>query len=365
MGALFLYAFDPTIVAHSYLVTTDVGLAVFTVLFLWTLYRYLQKPTLQRLLLAGATMGLMLCAKFSGVLRASRGRTADAGGALVAGAGIGGAAAQLLQSVCGRSNFVVEEDVLVCRLLWDDLQRRRSPSSISPIFLPVGSRSINAGAHTGEQQSANPSFLAYMGGHLDHRFRSYLAVCYLLKEPIASIILVILGLFELRRTKEVSLLQQLFLLLPLVFLLPAYFMWADNAGIRYLIPALPFVYLIGGLGLMSLFRQRAILARGAAALLLAWMIVEAAGIYPDHLSYFNEAACLIPGKVSQVGLDGGSACGPLWLDDSNVDWGQGSKQLKSWVGKNIPGRTFQLAAFLVSRQAVTEFLTSPSVFPTS
>ena len=43
------------------------------------------------------------------------------------------------------------------------------------------------------------------------------------------------------------------------------------------------------------------------------MIVEAAGIYPDHLSYFNEAACAIPGKLGQIGT-AGKAVGTDILD---------------------------------------------------
>jgi hypothetical protein len=75
------------------------------------------------------------------------------------------------------------------------------------------------------------------------------------------------------------------------------------------------------------------------------MIVAAAGIYPDQLAYFNEASCLVQGKARQIGFDGGTACGPLWLDDSNVDWGQGLKQLKIWLDKNAHGRSFQLGYF--------------------
>jgi hypothetical protein len=47
----------------------------------------------------------------------------------------------------------------------------------------------------------------------------------------------------------------------------------------------------------------------------------------------------------KVGLDGGSRCGPLWLDDSNVDWGQGLKQLKAWLDRNAPGQHIRLGYF--------------------
>jgi hypothetical protein len=84
--------------------------------------------------------------------------------------------------------------------------------------------------------------------------------------------------------------------------------------------------------------------RYTAAALCVWLVVAAAGVYPDHLSYFNEAACLLQGRPGAIGLDGGTRCGPLWLDDSNVDWGQGLKQLKSWLDRNAKGRTIRFAS---------------------
>jgi predicted membrane-bound dolichyl-phosphate-mannose-protein mannosyltransferase len=66
--ALFLYTFDPTLTAHSQLVTTDVGVACFSVLYLWALRSYLRNPTWKSLLLSGLTLGLALGAKFSAVV---------------------------------------------------------------------------------------------------------------------------------------------------------------------------------------------------------------------------------------------------------------------------------------------------------
>src|SRR5262245_48666355 len=65
---LFLYALDPTITAHSQLVTTDVGVACFSVLYLWALRSYLRHPNWTKLLLSGLTLGMALGAKFSAVV---------------------------------------------------------------------------------------------------------------------------------------------------------------------------------------------------------------------------------------------------------------------------------------------------------
>jgi hypothetical protein len=71
-------------------------------------------------------------------------------------------------------------------------------------------------------------------------------------------------------------------------------------------------------------------------LLCLWVLIAAIAIYPDELSYFNESACLLD-SPGLIGWDGGSRCGPAWLDDSNVDWGQSLNQLRAWLtGHPLP-----------------------------
>jgi hypothetical protein len=184
----------------------------------------------------------------------------------------------------------------------------------------------------------------YLHGDLAKRFYSYFVVAYLLKEPLATILLSAAGLWVLLRSKSMPILSKLFLLLPPAVFLVAMTIFADDMGVRYLIPALPFVYLLGGKGLAALFGRNLVWGRYVASALCLWVVIEAAGIYPDHLSYFNEMACLLE-KPAQIGWDGGSRCGPLWLDDSNVDWGQGLKQLRGWMDRHGSGRTLRLAYF--------------------
>jgi len=138
--------------------------------------------------------------------------------------------------------------------------------------------------------------------------------------------------------------NKFFLLLPPLVLFAGHTIWADNLGIRYVIPALPFLYLIGGVGLAALIQHTAKSVRVLAVILCAWILVATAAIYPDHLSYFNETACLFA-QPNYIGFDGGTRCGPFWFDDSNVDWGQGLKQLKIWLDAHARGQRVRLDAF--------------------
>src|SRR5437667_7449 len=68
LGAVFLYAFDPIVLAHSAVVATDVGLAAFGTLFVLALWKYIDAPSATRLAVAGLALGAALGAKFSAIM---------------------------------------------------------------------------------------------------------------------------------------------------------------------------------------------------------------------------------------------------------------------------------------------------------
>jgi hypothetical protein len=170
----------------------------------------------------------------------------------------------------------------------------------------------------------NPNYLVFLAGDFQHNFPLYFPLAWLLKEPVAAILLAALGLYAMRRDLA------WYLALPPLAIFAAHIAFADDLGVRYLIPALPFLYLLGGIGAAWLI-ARGMPGRIAAAALLVWMAFAAFSIAPDQLSYFNEAA-------------GGPRNGPHWLDDSNVDWGQGLKQLKEYM-KDRPFRFAYFGSF--------------------
>jgi hypothetical protein len=349
LGALFLYALDPTMVAHSFLVTTDVGVAAFSVLFLWTVWRYVQQPGRRRLAICGLAMGAMLGAKFSALFMvgsaavlmlaailwplsqaAAAAPKAGPNSPCPCGSGrkykkchgapgasaAGGQARNTLErlaaffAMCAIAVLVVEALYFFPH---------------DPLLYLKGLQKVNADHPAGYQY--------YFHGDTSTRFPGYFVAAYLLKEPLATILLAAVGLLALVRSKSTPMLTRMFLLLPPAVFLLAMTIFADNLGVRYLVPAMPFAYLLGGLGLAALFESARAWTRYAAVALCLWVAIAAAGIYPDHLAYFNEMACLLE-KPGEIGWDGGSRCGPLWLDDSNVDWGQGLKQLRSWTDRH-------------------------------
>ncbi|NTU69863.1 glycosyltransferase family 39 protein, partial [bacterium] len=63
--ALFLYAFDANIIAHSRFVTTDLGVALTIFINLYFLWKFVTEPSKKRLLWVALTLAIALLTKFS------------------------------------------------------------------------------------------------------------------------------------------------------------------------------------------------------------------------------------------------------------------------------------------------------------
>jgi len=336
LAALFLFAFDPTMLGHSYLVTTDMGVAAMSLLFLVTLHRYTRKPGIGRLCAAGVALGLGLCAKFSGIFLLPIAAVLLAANvfwpepspdkALEGATRSRGTRARLVTAMTALLGMIAVALVIVQILYF---------SARGPQLYLHGLSRVNA--------DHDPGTLHYLAGQLKPRFASYFVVAWLVKEPIATLALALAGTWIVLRQHSISRLSKLFLFLPPAVFVLACMVLADDLGLRYAIPAMPFAYLAGGIALATLWRGGA-LPRTLAIGACAWIGIAADGIYPDHLSYFNEAACL-PGHANRIGWDGGSRCGPDWLADSNVDWGQSLPALKIWLDRHDPQQTIRLSYF--------------------
>ena len=328
LGAAFLYAFDPNILAQSFLTTTDAGLAFFAVLFAFAVWSYIQRQTLWRLLFSGVALGAVLSAKYTAIVLLPTAALWLTASAIwpPAAAPPTPLRARLIRNACAFAGMCLAAILAMeCIYLFP-------PNLFHVYFAGLG------------EVTETPEGIFFMAGKLAHRFYGYFVVTWLLKEPLAIIFAVALGLFLTVRQWKTTYFRTAFLLLPAAAFLTIYSLLANDFGIRYIDVVLPFMHIFGGVGLAALFSSTSRKARISGVVLSTWVLAAAAGIYPDHLSYFNETACLLT-DPSKIGFDGGSSCGIKWLDESNVDLGGGLKQLKSWMNQHFPGQRFHIGYF--------------------
>ena len=342
--ALLLYVFDPTVTAHAQLVTTDVGMAFFGMLFLYVFRLYLAAPSRRGLLLSGITLGLALGAKFSGVLLlpvaaillglatwgdrddprtrrlgTRRPRTPAPSGpglapTLVNPLAGGPRSARLLCSLGVMAVLVVVAGIV----LWVIYIFPRDP-----LFYWRGFQAVN--------QDHSPDYPYYLMGTLKPGgWTHYLLIAWLVKTPLPSLLLLAGAALVLVRGVRAAWLDEAFLIVPAVVFFVGYSVTADNMGVRYLIPVFPFLFVFTARVVPAVTSARR-WAPVVVGVLLAWHVGEFISIWPDHLSYFNEIA-------------GGPRGGPEWLDDSNVDWGQGLIQLREYLAAEGV-RDYQLCYF--------------------
>jgi Dolichyl-phosphate-mannose-protein mannosyltransferase len=310
--ALFLYAFDPTITAHAQLITTDIGLALFSTVYLWRLRAYLHQPSARNALLSGLTLGLALGAKFSAVVLIpvslmlmgaaaiwspeSEGQPSNGRGGL--------AKRRLVLHGVAFAGMML----LAAAVLW------------TLYFFPKDPSAYWKGIQLVNQDRGSSPYFYLMGELRPGGWDSYFLIAWLVKTPIPALVLLGAGLVMLASGRRARWLDEAFLLVPAVSYFIFYSVFADNIGVRYLIPCFPFLFIFAG-RLAQIVERARPLRSLLLGTLLVWSLVEYMTIMPDHLSYFNQVA-------------GGAEGGVEWLDHSNLDWGQGLMQLQKFIQEN-------------------------------
>jgi hypothetical protein len=290
--ALFLWAFCPNLVAHSHLVTMDVPLASFAIATFFHLRRATAGGAAPHLVAAAAMLGCALASKFSAVLFVP-----VVVGLVLAG---GWRRGRLPRAAVVLAAILLGALALVWALYF-------FPGD--PLFYWRGLTSVN--------QDHDPSYRYFLLGEFrEGGFPSYFFWVFLLKTPVPVLLLLAWAAFRLVRGPRIDPLDEAFVLAPgIVFFLGTAAV-ADDMGMRYLLPSLPFLFVFAGRTAPDLLGGR--VGRVAGAALVVWTLATAALIYPDHIAYFNELA-------------GGPSRGHRYLDDSNIDWGQDLKRLAAYV----------------------------------
>jgi hypothetical protein len=164
------------------------------------------------------------------------------------------------------------------------------------------------------------SFSTYIFGKVyAHGVWFYFPAAFIVKSTAAFMVLLLLAGFAITTGKLRGRREIVFLTIPPVLYLLIATGTGLNIGARHILPMYPFLsVLIGGavLSLATVNRRWAYVG----ALLLAWHAVSASRAYPVYLAYSNE-------------FWGGPSNTYKYLTDSNTDWGQQLKAVKTYLDK--------------------------------
>jgi hypothetical protein len=317
--ALALLAFDPNILAHASLATLDLGVAVLMFITMYGVHRITRRPTTMNLVATGILLGLALSAKISAAIL------------LPVSAGVlflWGFQHWRRKLVVRLLLFLVAAFVTLWAVHLFDYGTPQGLSFSVPA--PTYFRSfLRVGRHVA---TGNRAFLlgeTYEGGRL-----VYFPLAFMLKTPLPALVLFGMALLVVwyppRRVWREFVLASL----PLSYFVMSMFN-SINLGYRHLLPVVPFVYLFIARLAGPIFRSLALrlrvpalkqsirrrvpaLSAAGLALLLLWQIAGTLRVWPVYITFFNEIAR-------------GSRNGYRYLADSNVDWGQGLKELRGYL----------------------------------
>lgn len=302
LAALFLYVTSPNILAHTRLVTTDVGMACFITMTLYHWWRYLNDRTLKRhLLMTGISFGMAMATKYlviifipllflymlisisKGARSLNKRRQID-----------------LLNDGTFDAILVYGMAALV---VW------------ATYFFPLTSNFYTYGMSY-IQVTRFSMFEYYLLGHFKPAgWASYFLIGFLLKSQAPFLLLLVLSALLWKKITP-TWRDDLYLLLPVLLVFAVISPRAANIGSRYVLTVYPFLFVFVS-RFTTLFLGRRTL-RFIGCLLILWQSASVLRAYPDYLGYYNEFV-------------GGPARAPYLMNDSNTDWGQGLILLRNYM----------------------------------
>ncbi len=306
--ALLLAVFEPNLIAHSRFVTTDLPLTLFFFLAVWCWQRWLVKLQWRNAFLTGVFAGLAMGVKYNGALIwAVIGLMAliqplSTGGATWRERLLGGVAAML--SALG--------------VLWMLFRFAVGPTTFLPNWVMLPAPQYwqwfwNTFDRIVTLQDVRINFM--LGETSRQGWWNYFFVAGAVKLPLLHLLLALAGAIKMiwRRTMR----QYAVLWLPPVLFLLMGATQVLNIGFRHMLPAIPFVLLLGASVAEDMpgHAQRPLRTVAAGILLVFWLAFDLLRVAPHYESYFNQLA----GPWQNWGNI---------LVDSNLDWGQDLIELR-------------------------------------
>jgi 4-amino-4-deoxy-L-arabinose transferase-like glycosyltransferase len=339
--ALFLFTFEPNLLANGALITTDMALACLFFASVYAFYRWCKRPSAARLVLCAIAAALAVVAKHSGIL-----------------------ILPLLMLLALVDLFLPATETITMPQNHPHRLRRHGLALLTIFVISYAViwaiYDFRYAARPGQLQII-PSLSVYsaMLTHpLQHHIIDFFARHHLLPEAYlygwtdillipgtrpaflfgrlfsAGTWLFFPGIFLIKATLTLLVLlllvpfariagrrrELVFLALPIVFFLIVAISSLINVGVRYLLPIYPFCIVLAAAAAASFF-TRSVVGRVAVAALLLLTVFSSLRSYPNFLAYSNELA-------------GGPSRTYRLVTDSNADWGQGLKWTKAYLDQH-------------------------------
>ncbi len=326
LGALFLCAFDPNILAHGHIAGTDLGVALFLLAAVWMWTAALRRMSLRRAIAAGLLGGAALASKYSAMWLAPMilviGLVYPTETTKTQSHEENAVSSWLRGEFVPRLRLLIVFGLAAFLVVWATFAFSVGPLTASGIPVPAPDYWASLGGVRSRVESGTPAFM--LGQISPTGFLHYYPFVFLVKTPLPTLLLAAIGIGRLiaRRDRRSI----------VVWLPPALFMVAAivsnlSLGYRLILPVLPFVLMIAGGGFDAAVdwitrhrRRTATVWAGFAfvAVLAVWHISGVLAIAPYHIAYFNP---LIFDRDRDYDV----------LVDSNLDWGQDLISLREWV----------------------------------
>jgi tetratricopeptide (TPR) repeat protein len=337
--ALTLAVFDPNLLAHSALVTTDVGVSLFFLASLYGFYRYVKQPTLTRLLLTGLAAGLLLATKHSGILLAPM-LLMLIGGEIVFA--LKGSRRRVALRLSGAFAAIVVIGITILWAFYGFRYAARPAGLVLSTSLADYTQPLSHFNAAAVLWIAHLRLLpeSYLMGLVDVKRMAQWYPTFIFGKVYASgqwwyfpaviaikTTLGLLGLLALtawailsgglRKGRELA-----YLIVPGGFYLLVAILAGMDIGGRHILPLYAMATILAGAGVMALAARSRCWAWAGAALIVAH-IASALSVYPNDMAYANEAW-------------GGPRNIHNLFSDANLDWAQQLYQVKEWQDRH-PG----------------------------
>jgi len=333
-AGLVLWCFSPNILAHSQLLTPDIGVSSLCFASCYAFYKWSKNSTWLGAFIFGAAVGLAVLAKTNGVVLF-----------VVLPLGF------LVQLIAKRQKPTMPTSLQLILGFWVALYTVNLGYSFEGSGRPLGDYQFVSDTFTGAgelnrfrgsliedlpvplpsaflegidlqrrdfENSTGKRKTYFRGNWYDKGWWWYYLYVICVKVPEGTLLLTLMGSVAISKARgENRLLAVSCIALPAIalFALPCS-QTGFGHSLRYILPTFPFFFLIGTAAFSGGKGQQLI-----CGLLLSWTVLSSFICFPHSLSYFNR-------------LSGGYMNGHAHLLDGNVDWGQDLLYVQDWLTRN-------------------------------